>query len=435
MRKNPGAFLAVIILVALAAGIFVYPKWLGAKWQPWRLGLDLVGGSHLVYQIDLSKVADSDRDSVVNGLRDVIERRVNLFGVSEPQIFTAKSQGSAQLIVELAGASNVSDAIKQIGETPLLTFAQIESPGPNSAEAGIPSDIALACGVSPSSTLVVTNLTGRYVTGAQLTFNQTTRAPQVAISFNDEGSKIFENLTGANISKPLPVFIDNQLMTCPTVQQKISGGNAVITGRFTVEEAQALVGRFNAGALPAPITLINQQTISPTLGADSLRKVVVAGVIGTLLIILFMIMYYRMLGVYAALALFVYIALTLGVFKMIPITLSLAGFAGFILTIGMAVDANILTFERIKEELGRGLSKTSAMEEGFKRAWPSIRDSNTSTIMTAVILYYFTSSFVRGFALTLLIGVIVSLFSAITTTRLFLRVFVRDEKLDIKNEK
>jgi preprotein translocase subunit SecD len=409
MRRNPGTFLTLIILVALAAGIFVYPGWLGAEWQPWRLGLDLVGGSHLVYQIDLSQVAASDRDSVVNGLRDVIERRINLFGVSEPQIFTAKTGGNAQLIVELAGVQNIADAIKQIGETPLLDFREVEQNG-------------------SSTNYIPTNLTGRYVTGAQLEFDQTTRAPRVAISFNDEGAKVFEEATGRNVGKPLAIFLDNVLVSAPIVQQKISGGHAVITGHFTVAEAQQLVERFNAGALPAPITLINQQTISPSLGADSLRKVIIAGIIGTLLIIIFMIMYYRMLGIYAAFALLVYIALTLGVFKLIPITLSLAGFAGFIMTIGMAVDANILTFERIKEELKRGLSKTSAMEEGFRRAWPSIRDSNTSTIITAVILYYLTSSFVRGFALTLLIGVFVSLFSAITTTRLFLRMFIKDEQ-------
>jgi protein-export SecD/SecF family membrane protein len=410
MRRSPGLFLTLIVLVAIASGLFVYPKYIGNKWQPWKLGLDLVGGSHLIYQIDLSQVADKDKDSVINGLRDVIERRVNLFGVSEPQIFTARSGGNAELVVELAGVKDITDAIKQIGETPLLDFREVEQNG--------------------SSTMFIpTNLTGRYVTGAQLTFDQTTRAPQVAISFNDEGAKIFEEATGRNIGKPLAIFLDNNLIEMPIVQQKISGGNAVITGRFTLAEARQMVERFNAGALPAPITLINQQTISPSLGADSLRKVLLAGAIGTLLVMIFMVIYYRLLGFFAALALIIYIALTLGIFKIIPITLSLAGFAGFILTIGMAVDANVLIFERVKEEKKKGLSKTSATEEGFRRAWPSIRDSNTSTIITAVILYYLTSSFVRGFAFTLLIGVLVSLFSAITTTRLFLRVFIKDEKV------
>jgi len=407
MRQNSALYLTVIILAAIIAGIFVYPKGWGAKWQPWRLGLDLVGGSHLVYRVDLSQVDAKDRDSVVNGLRDVIEKRVNMFGVSEPQIFTASAGNNAELVVELAGVQNITDAINQIGETPLLDFREVEQNG-------------------SSTTFIPTNLTGRYVTGAQLTFDNTTHAPQVSISFSDEGAKVFEEATGRNVGKPLAIFLDNNLIEAPIVQQKISGGQAVITGHFTLDDAKQLVERFNAGALPAPITLINQQTISPTLGSDSLRKVMIAGLIGTFLVMLFMIMYYRMFGLFAALALVIYIALTLGVFKIIPITLSLAGLAGFILTIGMAVDANILIFERIKEELKRGLSRTSAVEEGFRRAWPSIRDSNTSTIITAIILYYLTSSFVRGFSLTLLIGILVSLFSAITTTRLFLRAFVKD---------
>ncbi len=409
MRRHPGLFLTIIILVAIAAGFFVYPKWIGSQWQPWHLGLDLVGGSHLVYQIDLSKVAAADQDSVVQGLRDVIEKRVNLFGVSEPQVYTAQTGNQAQLIIDLAGVKNVSDAINQIGQTPLLDFREVEQNG-------------------STTQYVYTNLTGEYVTGAQLNFNQTTGAAEVQVSFNDQGAQIFAKITAANVGKPLAIFLDNNLIEAPVVQEAIPNGKAVISGNFTVDSARTLVERFNAGALPAPITLINQQTVSPTLGADSLRKVIVAGIAGTLLVILFMLFYYRLLGLFAAFALIIYIALTLGVFKIIPITLSLSGLAGFILTIGMAVDANILIFERIKEELKRGLPKSSAIEEGFRRAWPSIRDSNTSTIITAIILYYFTSSFVQGFALTLLLGVIVSLFSAITTTRLFLRAFLKDTK-------
>ena len=416
MRRHPGLFLTIIILAAIVAGVFVYPKWLGAKWQPWHLGLDLVGGSHLVYQIDLSKVAATDQDSVVQGLRDVIEKRVNLFGVSEPQVYTAQTGNQAQLIVDLAGIKNVSDAIKEIGQTPLLQFAEVDQ--------------------DPSSTqpYIFTNLTGEYITGAQLSFNQNTGAPQVQVTFNDVGTQIFAKMTAANVGKPLAIFLDNQLIEAPVVREAIPNGKAVISGTFTVDTAKTLVERFNAGALPAPITLINQQTVSPSLGADSLNKVIVAGIAGTLLVILFMLFYYRLLGLFAALALVIYIALTLGVFKAIPITLSLSGFAGFILTIGMAVDANILIFERIKEELKRGLLKASAIEEGFRRAWPSIRDSNTSTIITAVILYFFTSSFVQGFALTLLLGVIMSLFSAITTTRLFLRTFLKDATVVVKQK-
>ena len=234
-------------------------------------------------------------------------------------------------------------------------------------------------------------------------------------------------MAGYNVDKPIAIFLDNSLIEAPIVQQKISGGQAVITGKFTIPEAKTLVGRFNAGALPAPITLISQQTISPTLGTDSLKKAAIAGALGTVLVMLFMLAYYRFFGIFACMALLIYILLTLGIFKLIPITLSLAGLAGFILTIGMAVDANILIFERVKEEIKRGLSRTAAIEEGFRRAWPSIRDSNTSTIITAIILYYFTSSFVKGFALTLLIGVLVSMFSAITTTRLLLKVLTKNK--------
>jgi protein-export membrane protein SecD len=424
MRRHPGLFLSLIVILAIIAGVFVYPKGVGEQVEPWKLGLDLVGGSHLVYQIDLSNVSSTDQNSVISGLRDVIEKRVNLFGVSQPDIYTSQSGNQAQLFVDLAGISKVSDAINEIGQTPLLQFETVQIIGSSTATSSLFNSSA------SSTQFIPTNLTGQYITGAQLTFDTTTNAPQVSISFNSQGAALFEQITAANVGKPLAIFLDGQLIEAPTVQQAISGGQAVISGGLTVASANQLVQRFNAGALPAPITLESQQTISPSLGADSLKKLIIAGIIGTLLVMLFMIFYYRLLGVFAALALIIYIALTLGVFKLISVTLSLAGLAGFVLTIGTAVDANVLIFERIKEELKRGLPKSSAIEEGFRRAWPSIRDSNTSTIITSIILYFFTSSFVQGFALTLGIGTLVSLFSAITTTRLFLRFFLRDDKTD-----
>ncbi len=423
MRRHPGLFLSLIIILAIIAGVFVYPKGVGNSVEPWKLGLDLVGGSHLVYQIDLSNVSSTDQSSVVAGLRGVIEKRVNLFGVSEPNIYTSQSGNQAQLFVDLAGISNVSDAINEIGQTPLLQF---ETVAQSVASTTTPSSSLL--NTQSSTQYSPTDLTGQYVTGAQLTFDPTTNAPQVSISFNSQGATLFQQITAANVGKPLAIFLDGQLIEAPTVEQAISGGQAVISGGFTVATAQQLVQRFNAGALPAPITLVSQQTISPTLGSNSLKQLIIAGIIGTLLVMLFMIFYYRLLGIFAAVALLIYVALTLGVFKLISVTLSLAGLAGFILTIGMAVDANVLIFERVKEELKRGLPKSSAIEEGFRRAWPSIRDSNSSTIITAIILYFFTSSFVQGFALTLGIGTLVSLFSAITTTRLFLRFFMKDNK-------
>lgn len=414
MRRHPGLFLSIIAIVAIVAGFFVWPRGIGAKVEPWKLGLDLVGGAHLVYQIDLSNVSSTDQSSVIAGLRDVIEKRIDLFGVSEPNIYTTQSGNQAQLVVELAGVKDLTDAINEIGQTPLLQFADVDTSG-------------------SSTQYIPTNLTGQYVTGASLAFDPTTNAPEVDINFNSEGAQIFDEMTKADVGKQIAIFLDGQLLEAPTVQEEITGGQATISGNFTVATAQQFVQQFNAGALPAPITLISQQTVSPTLGSDSMKEVMIAGLIGTLLVMLFMIFYYRLFGLFAALALAIYVALTLGIFKLFGITMTLAGIAGFILTIGMAVDANVLIFERIKEELKRGLPRASAVEEGFRRAWPSIRDSNASTIITAIILYYFTSSFVQGFALTLLIGVLVSLFSAITTTRLFLRLFVKDKPSSAKS--
>lgn len=416
MKKYSSLIFIVIILVAVAGGFFIYPKFIGASFQPWRLGLDLVGGAHLVYEVDLSKVAPQDYDSIMNGLRDVIERRVNSFGVSEPQVYTAQSGNSHQLIVELAGIKDVNEAISQIGQTPLLDFRLVQQNGTSSVS------------------FIPTGITGRYLTSAQLTFDQTTQAPQVSFNLNSTGAKAFDELTKDNVGKPLCVFVDNNFIipndevnSCPRISGEIPSGQAVITGNFSVSLAQDLVARFNAGALPAPINLISQQTISPSLGSDSLKKAIFAGIIGTILVMAFMIIYYRLLGVFAVMALIFYIIFTLSIFKLVPVTMSLSGLAGFILTIGMAVDANILIFERTKEELKKGLSRHAAIDEGFRRAWPSIRDSNISTIITAIILYFFTSSFVRGFALTLLIGVIISMFSAITVTETFLRVFLKDK--------
>lgn len=412
MQSKAFIYSIIIVLITILAGFFILPQGFDQRFefQRWRLGLDLTGGSHLVYEVDLSKVKGVDQTIVLDGLRDVIEKRVNLFGVSEPQVYLSKSGDSQRLIVELAGVKDVKEAIKLIGLTPLLYFAEIKT----SLEEG------------GEVQYVPTELTGRYISGAQLTFDQVTRSPQISLSFNKEGSKLFADVTGRNVGKPVAVFLDNNLITAPVVQEKITGGQAQITGQFNIQEAKELVGRFNAGALPAPINLINQQTIGASLGADSLQKTLYAGLVGTLILIAFMILYYKGFGFVASLALLVYMIITLAIFKLFGITLTLAGIAGFILSIGMAVDANILIFERTKEEIKKGSSKTTAISEGFKRAWPSIRDSNVTTMITAVILYYFTSGFVQGFALALLIGVVISMFSAITVTRSFLNTIIKD---------
>jgi len=402
---------SLLVVLALAAGFFSYdPFWQKiSKARPWKLGLDLAGGTYLVYQIDLSEVKATGREAVASGLRDVIERRVNLFGVSEPKVYLEKANDNYRLIVELAGIKDVKAAISEIGETPFLDFREVVEV------------------TTSTSGFIKTELNGRYIKSAQLGFDSVTNKPIVLLEFNSRGSDIFAELTAKNVGKPLAIFLDNELIEAPVVREKITGGKAQISGQFTLNQAKKLVERFNAGALPAPIALISQQTIGADFGQDAVSRAIFAGLLGTLAIVMFMLLYYRRQGIFAAAALLMYIAFTLAIFKIVPVTMTLAGVAGFILSIGMAVDANILVFERTKEEIKKGLGKVAAVEEGFRRAWTSIRDSNISTMITSAVLYYFTSSFVRGFALTLFLGVVMSMFSAITLTRTMMRIFIRDK--------
>jgi protein-export membrane protein SecD len=364
----------------------------------------------------------------MSGLRDVIERRVNLFGVSEPRVETLEVGDSYRLVVELAGIKDVKEAIQMIGATPYLEFKEQRSEEETNLilekqEANDP----LFANVDPYFISSEPSLTGKYLKTSLLEFNQQTYEPYVGLQFNDEGAKIFEELTTKNVGKILAIYLDGQPISLPQVKEPISGGQAQINGKFTAEQAKSLVESLNAGALPVPIKLVSQQSVEASLGATSLKLGVKAGLIGICLVIIFMLFYYRVLGLFASLALVIYTALSLTIFKLIPVTLTLSGIAGFILSIGMAVDANILIFSRSKEEIKLGLNKFRAIEEGFKRAWPSIRDSNISTIITCLILYNFTTSIIKGFALTLLIGVVVSMFTAITVTRSFLRVFMKGD--------
>ena len=398
---------------------------------PFRLGLDLQGGTHLIYQADLSGIDNADRKNALDGLRDVIERRVNLFGVSEPVIQIEEQ--SQRLIVELAGVKDVKEAINMIGQTPFLEFKeqrpqeeidriiakQKEIEGKTYEEIQIISDWQVAF----EDPFVSTQLTGRYLKKAELAFEPTTNKPMVTIQFDDEGASFFEELTTNNVGKPLAIYIDNSLISSPTVQEAISGGRAQISGTFTVDDARQLVRNLNSGALPVPISLVSQETIGPSLGQDSLNKSLKAGMIGFILVIIFMIIFYRLPGILASLALIIYIALNLSLFKLIPVTLTLAGIAGFILSMGMAVDANILIFSRIREELKQGKDFLISLEDGFKRAWPSVRDGNFTIILVALILFSLGTSFVKGFALTLIIGNLIGMFSAIFITNNLLRCF------------
>jgi protein-export membrane protein SecD len=277
-----------------------------------------------------------------------------------------------------------------------------------------------------------TELTGQYLERAELTFDQTTYEPTVSLQFDDEGAKLFEEITSRNVGKPVGIYIDNQAISVPTVDETISGGKAVISGTFTVEEAKELVVNLNAGALPVPITLISQQTVGPTLGSISLQQSLKAGIYGLLAVMIFMILFYRLPGLLASLALAIYAAIFLTIFKIIPVTLTLAGIGGAILSIGMAVDANVLIFSRFREELKTDKDFKQALSEGFRRAWPAIRDGNITTLIVSFILFSLGTSFIKGFALTLSIGVLISMFSALVVTRNFMEIFAGTRLSKIK---
>jgi preprotein translocase subunit SecD len=374
-----------------------------------KLGLDLQGGTHLVYDADTSKVADADKQQAVLATKNNIERRINLLGVSEPLIQVSNSANQYRLIIELPGVKDVTDAINTIGQTAQLEFLLPKTATPSSTADFVPTD-----------------LTGKDLRIAQVQFNggnQTTGSPSIGLEFTPEGGTKFAKITRENTGRQLAIFLDGRPLTAPVIQQEISDGKAVITGKFTIDEAKRLTIQLNAGALPVPIKIVEQRTVGATLGSESIARSLFAGIIGYFVVLLFMLANYGLKGLLADIALTIYILLSLAIFKLIPITLTLAGIAGFILSVGMAVDANILIFERIKEEIRWGRPKRAALELGFHRAWTSVRDSNVSSLITASILFWFGTGSVRGFALTLIVGIAVSLFTSITITRNLVRAF------------
>jgi protein-export membrane protein SecD len=398
-----------VIFAVLAIGYFLVK---GGK--DFVLGLDLAGGSALTYKIETSSLpAGTDVTESVNALRDVVERRVNLFGVREPTVTTSYSRLSKEwrLIVELPGVTDVVAAEKMIGETPVLDFR-------------VPKNTVSDSGTSTLSLITdytLTPLTGRYLDKATLEFNQTTNRPSIGLTFNAEGSKLFAQITKANIGKQVAIFLDGAPISAPTVNEEITGGKAVITGTFTIDEARTLVGRLNSGALPLPVTLSGTNVVGPTLGTSAVDAGIKASIIGFLLVVLFMIVWYRLPGFMASLALVAYSAFMLTLFKLIPVTLTSAGIAGFIISVGLAVDANVLTFERMKEEIRNGKGLIDAVEAGFSRAWTSIRDSHIAAIIVSIILFWMGTSVVKGFAFTFFLGAVVSLISAQLITRVFMR--------------
>ena len=390
-----------------------------------HLGLDLSGGTHLVLEADMKDIALTDRSSALDSARQVIERRVNFFGVSEPVVQSSKTAESYRIIVELPGITDVAKAVETIGQTARLDFREFTSDEESTA-AGFTFPL-------PSNTKSV-GLTGKELRRASVTFSSQTGEPEVSLEFNADGAKVFGEVTTRLVGKSLAIFLDDTPVTWPRVNTPITDGRAVITGGFSADVARTLALQLNSGALPVPVSVIEKRTVGATLGAESVTKSIRAGIAGLAIVALFMVAIYGRLGVLAVMALVVYGLLTFALFRLIPITLTLPGIAGFILSIGMAVDSNILIFERYKEERRRGKPWKVAMELGFGKAWDSIRDANITTLLACLILFnpgnwqfLPSSGMVRGFAVTLFIGVATGLFTGIVVTRTFIRVLYKEK--------
>ena len=386
-----------------------------------KQGLDLQGGTEVILEANMEKVQGENRASALEGVEEVIRRRVDLFGVSEPLIQRSQTPSAFRLIVQLPGIKDINAALNLIGQTAQLDFREeITSPQESTLSAVLLNNF------------IPTSLNGSDLRQAQVQFNPQSGSPEVTLQFTDEGTKKFAEITKRNIGKRVAVFLDSLPITIPVVQQEIADGNAVITGNFTTDEARELAIQLNAGALPVPVTIVQQRTVGATLGAQSVTKSLQAGAVGLSIVMIFMVAYYGWLGLIADFGLILYALITLALYKLLPVTLTLPGLAGFILSIGMAVDSNILVFERMKEEIRVGKPWRMALELGFGRAWDSIKDANIATLTAVFILFnplnwgfLPLSGLVRGFALTLGLGVLTSLFTGIVITRALLRTFYR----------
>lgn len=427
----------IILILGTGLGYFVYTSELAhqnnvtsgfsgrlAKY-PFKLGLDLKGGSHLVYRADTSAIAPSQIDPAMSALREVIEKRINSLGVAEPVITTQKvrvgDNFENRLIVDLPGVNDVNEAVRQIGETPTLDF-RIEDPNFNPQNLTgkvVNGELKLEM----PDRYLKTELTGAYLESAKVEFNQQTAEPYVALKFNKQGADLFEKITSESVGKTVAIYLDGTAISTPVVNEKISGGEAIINGQFTPKQAKYLAERLSFGALPMSVELISTQTVGASLGEDAVHSGVRAAIIGFLMVALFLLIWYRLPGFIATVSLSIYALILLAIFKLWPVTLTAAGIAGFIISIGTAVDANILIFERMKEELRSGKNIKDSLHAGFGRAWTSIRDANIAGILVAIVLISTKIAIVKGFAITLLIGLLASLFSAMTVSRLILYAF------------
>lgn len=386
-----------------------------------KQGLDIQGGIQVVLEADMSEIAAEDVETALASAREIILRRVDLYGLAEPTVKTLVTQNSHRIIVELPGISDPQKALELVGQTAQLDFQLIT-----------PSPVAEDATESAGMMLVETGLTGTMLKKATVQFDPTTSEPLVGIEFNEQGRELFASVTTEYTGQQLAILIDGYPLMAPVIQSPIVNGQATITGGFTLEEAEKLSIQLNAGALPVPIRVLEQRNIDATLGRESVTMSMFAGIVGIGLVMLFMILYYGVKGMLASIALIIYAVLTLAVYKIIGVTLTIPGIAGLLLSIGMAVDSNILIFERMKEELRLEKPFSVALELGFGRAWDSIKDANLATIITALILinpmdfsFLSTGGMVRGFGITLLIGVLLSLFTGVVVTRTLMRLFLK----------
>lgn len=384
MKLGLTTFLVATIAILLVFGFYIHPLALSLK-----QGLDLQGGTHVVMEAVDTPQSPVTEDAMQRVVK-IMEHRVNELGLTEPII---QRQGSRRVIIELPGVKDPEAAIALIGKTALLEFKD---------ESG------------------KTVLTGKDLKDAKAQIIQNTRN-EVALEFTDEGAKKFADLTTKNVGKHIAILLDNQVLTNPVVQEPIPNGKAVITGQRTIQEAQSLAILLRSGALPVKVNIIETRTVGPTLGQDSKEKSKTAFAISVIAIVVFMLAFYRMSGFVANTALVLYILLLLAIMKALNATLTLPGIAGIILSMGMAVDANVLIFERFKEEFRNGKTLRAAMDAGFARAWNTILDSHVTTLVAAIVLFFAGSGPIKGFAISLGVGIILSLFSAIVVTRFLLK--------------
>jgi preprotein translocase subunit SecD len=423
----------IFVLIAVASGYYA----LNSQ-TPFSYGLDLSGGTRLTYRADVSQLESSDIDGSMDTLRQTIEKRVNIFGVSEP-VVTIERGGSFsddkdenRLSIELPGVTDIESAIKAIGATPLLEFRLEDDM--TKGKLNLLSTIASTTSEGTMnrniySTYQSSGLTGGQLKRASVVFGNQIGYAQVSLQFNSEAAKLLQKITSENIGREMAIFLDGVLISAPVIQDEIFSGEAQITGNFSAEEAKDLAQSLNFGALPVPIELIETNTIGPSLGQETLQAGTKALMISLVFIAIFLIALYGLPGIVATFALTAYVALMLAIFKFLPVTLTASGIAGFILSIGMAVDANVLIFERIKEEKKKGKKWLEAADEGFRRAWPAIRDGNFTSIIAAVILFWMSGApVVKGFALVFGIGVIISMLSAVVFTRTLLIAFSKQNK-------